>query len=97
MKVNLGGVDKLNSEFAQRDLKRIKDTDKKSTASFASEDKVEISSKALDLKAMSEAAMKTPDVRTEKVEALKVQVESGQYQVSPEKLAERLIEENILE
>ena len=35
----------------------------------------------------------TPDVRTEKVEALKKQVESGQYEVNSNSLAEKMLKE----
>ncbi|MCP4148672.1 MAG: flagellar biosynthesis anti-sigma factor FlgM [bacterium] len=98
MKINYDGVDKLNSEFILKDLNRVKSTGKgKKAENFASEDKVEISSKALDLKAMQETAMKSPDVRTEKVNAIKLQVDEGSYSISGEKIAERLIEENLLE
>ncbi len=99
MKIGYGNVDKLNSEFIRKDLKKIKDTEKpqKKADNFASEDKVEISSKALDLKAMQEAAMKTPEIRAQKVAAIKEKVDSGSYQIQHEKIAEKLIEEHVFE
>ena len=90
------GIDKINSELIQKDLKRIKDTEKK-VENFASEDKVEISSEALDLKTMQAAALQAPDLRPEKAAAIKIQIESGTYQISNEKLAERMIEEALME
>ncbi|MCP5102916.1 MAG: flagellar biosynthesis anti-sigma factor FlgM [bacterium] len=91
-------VDKINSEFIQRDLKRVKDYDSdKKADNFASEDKVEISSKAYDLKGLQAEAMQAPDVRPEKVSAVKAQLDNGTYAISHEKLAERLIEESMLE
>lgn len=90
------GIDKINSEFIQKDLKRIKDTEKQ-VENFASEDKVEISSEALDLKSMQAAALQAPDVRPEKVATIKTQIESGTYQISNEKLAERIIDEALME
>jgi negative regulator of flagellin synthesis FlgM len=94
MKVTFDGIDKINSEFIQKDLKRVKDTEKESE-NVVSEDKVEISSKALDLKAMQEQAMQAPDVRMEKVASIKTRVDSGTYEISHEEIAERMIEESL--
>jgi negative regulator of flagellin synthesis FlgM len=94
MKVTFDGIDKINNEFIQKDLKRVKDTEKKSE-NMVSEDKVEISSKALDLKAMQEQAMQAPDVRMEKVGPIKTRVDSGTYEISPEEIAESMVEESL--
>lgn len=92
MKVNTNGVDKLNSEYVQRDLKKIKDAEKVS-GNNADEDRVELSSKALDLKAMQDIARLAPDIRAEKVTAIKAQMDSGSYKISAEKLADKMMEE----
>ncbi|NIM10395.1 MAG: flagellar biosynthesis anti-sigma factor FlgM [Candidatus Aminicenantes bacterium] len=42
---------------------------------------------------MQGAAMASPDVRTEKVEQIKMQINSGTYKISTEEIAEQLIEE----
>lgn len=93
---NIDSIDKLNNEYIRKDLKKAKDTET-STSNLASDDSVEISSEALNLKDMQAAAMQAPDVRAEKVAAIKTQVESGTYQISHEQLAEQMIEEAILE
>ena len=93
---NIDSIDKLNSDFIRKDLKKAKDTET-SAANYTSDDSVEISSEALNLKDMQAAAMQAPDVRAEKVAAIKTQVDSGAYQISHEKLAEQMIEEAILE
>jgi negative regulator of flagellin synthesis FlgM len=92
MKISSDGIDKINSEFIQRDLKRIKDSEEE-PSNIDSDDKVELSSKALDLKEMQGKALSFPDIRPEKVEQIKMQVENGTYKISTEKIAERLIED----
>ena len=57
------------------------------------EDKVDLSSQSKELNKISEALAAAPDVRAEKVEALKKQVESGQYQVDSDTVAEKMIKE----
>ena len=57
------------------------------------EDKVDLSSQSKEMNKISEALAVTPDVRAEKVEALKKQVESGQYQVNSDAVAEKMIKE----
>lgn len=91
---NSGGVDKIRNQIIGKDLKRIKDTDNESRTEYVDpEDRVEISSKLLDMNALQAEAMQTPEVRTGKVEAIKHRVDNGDYTISHEELAERLIED----
>jgi len=52
------------------------------------EDKVEISSKAIDLQQSNEVVK----ARQEKVQAIKAQVESGTYTIDPKAIAKGLVE-----
>jgi flagellar biosynthesis anti-sigma factor FlgM len=70
--IDANGSEKIDSEFIQKALKRIK----------KSED-------------MQGAAMASPDVRTEKIEQIKMQINSGTYKISSEEIAQQLIEEAI--
>ena len=90
VKIGTDGIDKINSEYIKRDIKRIKASEKVPTVES---DKVELSSEALDLKEMQIKTMSFPDIRPEKVEQIKTQLDSGTYDISPGKIAERLIEE----
>lgn len=95
MSIKIGsnsGIDKINNEFIQKDLKRIKKSEEDKT-NISSDDKVELSSRAMDLKEMQSQAMSSPDVRSEKVQQIKTNIENGTYSISSEKIAERLIEE----
>lgn len=99
MSIKIGsnsGINKINNEFIQKDLKRIKKNEE-DTSNISSDDKVELSSRAMDLKEMQSQVMATPDVRTEKVLQIKTNIENGTYAISSEKIAERLIEEAIEE
>jgi negative regulator of flagellin synthesis FlgM len=60
-------------------------------------DKVEISSQSRDLKKIHDILAETPDVRSERVAALKKAVEAGQYQVSAENIAQKMIRDIIVE
>jgi negative regulator of flagellin synthesis FlgM len=60
-------------------------------------DKVEISSRSRDLKKIHDLLGQTPDVRSEKVAALKKAVAEGTYRVSGENIAAKMIEEILVE
>jgi len=91
VKIGTDGIDKISSEYITRDIIRIKESEKV-TAPIES-DKIELSSKNLDLTEMQMKIMSFPDIRAEKVEQIKMQLESGTYNISPGEIAERLIEE----
>lgn len=54
---------------------------------------VELSSAARDLARASQIARSTPEVRAERVAALRAQVEAGTYRVSSRDIARRILEE----
>jgi negative regulator of flagellin synthesis FlgM len=56
-------------------------------------DKVDVSGKAREIAEIMGAVKSIPDVRTEKVESIKCQIETGSYTVDPEKVAQRMIDE----
>ena len=58
-------------------------------------DKVTISDKAKELEGMKQDIARLPDIRTEKVEAVRQQIEAGTYEVDPVKIAGRMIDEII--
>jgi negative regulator of flagellin synthesis FlgM len=65
-----------------------------STADLASSSKVELSSRAQDIKRAKEIAMSSPDVDEAKVARLQAMIDKGQYKVNAEKVAERLLDEH---
>lgn len=59
-------------------------------------DEVTLSPEGRELQALQRRLAETPDVRREKVEALRAAIEKGEYHVSAEKIAERMIEQHRL-
>lgn len=55
-------------------------------------DQLQISSKGKDIQIAKQALAQSPDIREEKVAALKEAVRSGNYEVSGESFAQRVIE-----
>jgi flagellar biosynthesis anti-sigma factor FlgM len=60
-----------------------------SSASHApgGEDQAELSGTLVQVQALVAQASQLPDVRTERIHALRLAIQSGQYQSSPEKVA----------
>ncbi|MGI6143948.1 MAG: flagellar biosynthesis anti-sigma factor FlgM [bacterium] len=55
------------------------------------EDRLSLSEQAREIKRVKEMARRAPDVRTEKVEEVKRQIEAGTYNVSGEEIAAKLL------
>ena len=60
-------------------------------------DRVDLSPSFRMIKKIEEVALSAPDTRTDKVAALKKQVESGTYRVNSDALAGKMLKESILE
>lgn len=74
--------------------KKSKDAEAaKSTGSLSSGmvDRVEISSGSKDVQRMQQILQNTPDVRMERVEALRQQIARGQYEVNPLDIADKML------
>lgn len=67
----------------------------------AGTDRVELSSNSVDVQKMHDILQQTPDVRTDRVRSLKQQIENGEYQVDPHKVADQmlksLLQDNIID
>lgn len=92
MRINSNNVG--NSNQVGRDVATAKaKTEAASNSSTASQDKATLSSDSSGIKAMVAEAMKAPESRQQKVEALRQQVQSGSYKVDHEKVADAMIKE----
>ena len=58
------------------------------------EDKFEISQRAKEIAIAKKALMDNPEVRTEKVQMIKEQVEQGTYYIDPVKIAQKMLSKN---
>jgi negative regulator of flagellin synthesis FlgM len=61
------------------------------------EEKVNLSTTAKDAQNLKNAITNLPDVREEKVQALKDQIEKGTYRVNADKVAEKMVGESLLD
>lgn len=61
------------------------------------EEKVNLSTTAKDVQALSKAISELPDVREDKVQELKDRIGKGAYKVDAEKIAEKMVGESILD
>lgn len=68
---------------------------KDSAATAQAGDSVRLSGDGKLVDRARRAAMDAPEVRAEKVERLKQLVESGQYEIDPQKTAAKLVEEDL--
>ena len=62
------------------------------TSRVSKTDKVEISSFGRDLQIAKQAVANSPDVRTDKVDQLKSQIENGTYNVDADSFADMLLQ-----
>ncbi|WP_445487927.1 flagellar biosynthesis anti-sigma factor FlgM [Niallia sp. 03133] len=82
MKINNYGTQGINPY-----KKQINKMDQTNKAASQGTDKVEISAAAKELQQVSQGS---PE-RTEKVEALKKQVQSGNYEINPQEIAKSIL------
>lgn len=61
------------------------------------DDRVSLSNASRDLQAAEDAVAAVPDVRQDKVDAIKEAVESGNYEINPGKIADKMLGLNVNE
>jgi len=61
------------------------------------EDQVELSSQALKLSSLKEMAMAAPDIRSDKIDNIMKQVQDGSYTIDSRLVAERMIQDHMVE
>ena len=90
MRIDLNSISLNNIE---REDKAKKAAGKHSGAANI-EDKATLSSDSLDIWALKSQALASPEVRQDKVEALRQQVQSGQYKVDADEIAKSILKYN---
>ena len=68
-----------------------------SAAAVKPEEKVDLSTRAKEIQQAKVEVSKLPDVREEKVQEIKTQVEKGTYNVSGEQIANKMVGESIVD
>lgn len=72
-------------------VKESSESAKVSSSSAVASDRVELSAGSLDVKKMKELIQETPSVRMDRVQALKAQIERGEYEVDPYRVADKML------
>ncbi len=70
---------------------------KDSTESIRNSDKVNLSQVGHELKRIHDILSQTPNIRTDKVNQLKMAIQAGTYEVKGEKIAEKMIEGHLID
>jgi negative regulator of flagellin synthesis FlgM len=68
-----------------------------SASNLVPEEKVNLSTTAKDVQNLKNAISKLPDVREEKVQALKDRIEKGTYRVDADKVADKMVGESLID
>ncbi len=64
-----------------------------SAGTSSAEDRATLSSDSASIGTLASQALKSPEVRQDKVDSLRLAVTSGQYEVDPEKIASSIVNE----
>lgn len=83
-------------QYQRNDATR-QNSDKQVSGAAVPEERVDLSTKARDVQQIKSALAKLPEIREEKVHELKKQVEAGTYNVSGDKIAEKMVGESLLD
>ena len=100
--MKISDVKDVSAQMVQQYQKNdnyVANTDKQAATNAAAkpEEKVDLSTTARDIQQAKNALSKLPDVREEKVQEIKSQVEKGVYNVSGEKIAGKMVGESIVD
>ncbi len=84
-------------QYQRNDAVRQNNSEKQVSGASVPEEKVDLSTKARDVQQIKNALAKLPEIREEKVQELKRDIEAGTYNVSGEKIAEKMVGESFLD
>jgi len=68
-----------------------------STMSTTMTERVDLSSKAKEIQQIKQIIAETPEVRMDKVQELKQQIDAGKYQIDAQKVADKLAAESLID
>ncbi len=90
MRIDLNGISLNGMEREDK----TKKAGAKPTSSPNVEDKASLSTDTLSLTSLEATALAAPEVRQDKVEALRQAIQNGEYKVDPQKIAHAILEHN---
>jgi negative regulator of flagellin synthesis FlgM len=98
--MKIGDVKDTTAQMLQQYQRNVgvgQSADKPATATAAPEEKVDLSTKAKDLVQIKSAVAQLPEIREEKVQELRTQIEKGVYNINSGKIAEKMIGESLID
>lgn len=84
-------------QLYQRSETVQKDSDHSVNGNAVPQEKVNLSAAARDIQALKGAIAELPEIREKKVEDLKTRIDQGTYNISGEKIAEKIVGETIID
>jgi negative regulator of flagellin synthesis FlgM len=90
MKISNQNINMVNQTYGKNQTAASPSAEKKGPEATRNVDSVSLSSTTQDLQKIQQAMAVEPQERAERVATLKAAVESGQYTVDPDKVAERM-------
>ena len=97
-------ISKVNDASAKmiqqyQKIDSVKNEDEKPVVSGATiaTERVDLSNKAKDIQKIKQVLEQTPEVREEKVQELKRQIESGSYVINPGGIADKMLGESLID
>ena len=73
---------------------KTRKTGNKAASAPSVEDKTSLSVDALSISSLEAQAMNAPQIRQDKVEALRQSIQNGDYKVEPDKIARAILDHN---
>jgi negative regulator of flagellin synthesis FlgM len=98
--MKIGNVQDTTAQVLQQYQRNVgvgQPMDKQATAAVAPEEKVDLSTKAKDLQQINNSVSQMPEIREEKVQELRTQIEKGAYNINSGKIAEKMIGESLID
>ena len=91
MKIN-NNIEKVLGSYKKQSVQKQKADQASGRIGTFKKDRIELSHGAKDFHAILKAVKNTPDIRQDKVAAVKSSIASGTYNVSTQEIAEKIIE-----
>lgn len=85
--MKISRVDKIMEVYNTSKMKKIEKSKKKDE-----KDVLALSNQGKDFQSVLKAISKVPDIREEKVQEIKQKIQSGNYDISAEEVAEKIVE-----
>jgi negative regulator of flagellin synthesis FlgM len=90
MKIELGNAAASQAVLERSNTKQLSGSQAAASSSVA-QDRTTLSSSSTSVKSLTSHALSSPEVRQDKVDALRQSVSSGEYKVDPNKIASAIV------